>query len=177
LSSCFPLIELTTGRPSLFCMHRKCPWTDTVIQSSQFQTQIVGTDRLTFDGRDPSGQSNRWFSCIWSVKIMRGLTSRITQRVEVRRETKSQSPKDLKSRSFELPKSRSNEILPRHFGPILLQENFMPHNPKLPKPEVSKHVAHSSVMTCGTHSRSFGCVIHPFPRDTCHPSFHDTSTV
>jgi hypothetical protein len=32
-------------------------------------------------------------------------------------------------------------------------------------------------MTRGTHSRSFGCVIHPFPRDTCHPSFHDTSTV
>jgi hypothetical protein len=34
---------------------------------------------------------------------------------------------------------------------------------------------HSSIETCGTHSSSFGCVIHPFPSDTCHPYFHDTS--
>jgi hypothetical protein len=102
---------------------------------------------------------------------MRGLTSRITQRDEV---PKTRRPKDPKSQSSKLSKSRSNETLPHHFGPIILWENFMPHSPKLLKLEVSKNVAHSSVMTHGTHSRSFGCVIHSYPRDMCHPSFHDT---
>jgi hypothetical protein len=59
----------------------------------------------------------------------------------------------------------------------------MTHGPKLPKTKVSKHVAlisqstwNSLVMTRGTHSGPFGCVILPFPCDTYHPSFHDTST-
>jgi hypothetical protein len=38
-----------------------------------------------------------------------------------------------------------------------------------------RSTCHSSVMTRGTHSRSFGHVIRPFPHDMFHPSFHDTS--
>jgi hypothetical protein len=50
---------------------------------------------------------------------------------------------------------RSNERLPRHFGPVLLRENFMPHSPKLLKPEVSKHmsklISHDMWHTHHTH--------------------------
>jgi hypothetical protein len=34
-----------------------------------------------------------------------------------------------------------------------------------------KDTWHSSVMTCGTHFRSIGCIIHPFMSDMCHSLF------
>jgi len=57
-------------------MHSKCLWKNTTIQRGPFWTLIVGKNRLNFDGGDPSGQSDQWFSGIGSVEITWGLTSR-----------------------------------------------------------------------------------------------------
>jgi hypothetical protein len=99
---------------------------------------------------------------IFMLYIRKFLKSQRAEVLEIRspEDSKSRSPKETKFRRAEDLKSRRDKVL------------------KSRRAEVPKcrSTWHSSVMTCGTHSGSFGCVIRPFPRDTCHPSFHDTST-
>ena len=56
MSSKLPLIEHVAGQPSPLFAHETSKIRTQQFKRSQFWAQIVGTDKLIFDGEDLSGQ-------------------------------------------------------------------------------------------------------------------------